>query len=106
MSLSSYRILGGWTALIGGTLISICSCGTRSEQQSISPLQDWIKANKYVPFAIARADWGPGTLVTFPHGAEEIVAFDSDCLNLQQANLVSKTAVALVSGSYSINDSD
>jgi hypothetical protein len=68
--------------------------------------QNWIAANKYVPFAIARGDWGPGTVVDFPGGSEEIVAFDQDCLTLQQNNLIRTTDVAVVSGDYTINDAD
>ena len=103
--MSPVVLRGALLSLLALTLSVASGCGQQAAvKPSINALQGWVEANKYVPFTVARGDWGPGTVVDFPDGAEEIVAFDKDCLELAQNNLVETSQAALVSGSYLIRN--
>lgn len=79
--------------------LSLAGCAT--------PLQKYIKAHKYEPFAIPRSDDGIGIIITFRDGAESLVAARSECFPKESVPGADPLIrVALEEETYEIKDSD
>lgn len=48
-----------------------------------TPLAKYVREHQYTPFEIPRGNWGVGTVLSFPKGAEELIQYNEDCLKLK-----------------------